>query len=298
MSESGSSTPTTATTAQRGSAGTVLDHPRVREYLRSLDVATASLPGPQARELHEQIVAHLDEALPPGASEQEVRAELHRLGSPRVLAREAEGPVEPPAPGRLGRRLRRVRWWAWTAIGTALVVIAAGVTVIQVMEQAQPLDAFGSGWLYRQDQVHAVNSTADLSSQTTVPERVHQQQGILLQVVNDSDWTQTILGTDPNWYASMAPFQVLVESGQDLNLGGSPLSSASFLSPGIIPPHSVRFVHLVWTSAFCMASGEVIINEVALRVRVGVVTRTEDIPLNQAFAIEGTKASAALCQPG
>ena len=60
----------------------------------------------------------------------------------------------------------------------------------------------------------------------------------------------------------------------------------------------MRFVHLVWTSAFCMASGAVIINEVALRIHVGIVTRTENIPLGQAFGIEGTKASAALCHPG
>jgi hypothetical protein len=96
----------------------------------------------------------------------------------------------------------------------------------------------------------------------------------------------------------MAPFQVLVESGPDLNRGGNPLPSASFLSPGSIPPHSIRFVHLVWTSRFCMAGGELIINDVALRVRVGVVTRTEDIPLNQAFAMTGTAASAALCRAG
>lgn len=281
------------------SSSTVLDHPWVREYLRLLDVATASLPGPQARELHEQIAAHLDEALPPGAGDQEVRAELRRLGTPRALAREAEGPLEHPALSRLGRRLRRVRWWAWAATGTALVVIATWVTVIQVMEHAQPLEVSPAGWLYSQDYLHSVDATADMSRQTTVAERVHQQQGITFWVANGSAWTQTILGTDPAWNSYMAPFQVLVESGPALNRGGNPLASASFLSPGSIPPHSIRVVHLVWTSGFCdMPGGKDIIDELALRVRVGVVTRTENFPLSEAFALEGTKASAALCRPG
>ncbi|WP_300606129.1 hypothetical protein [Trebonia sp.] len=80
---------------------TVLEHPLVRDYLRALDSACAGLPAAQARELREQIAAHLDEALPPGAADAEVRAELTRPGTPGALAAEAAGPGSRPA----GRRL-------------------------------------------------------------------------------------------------------------------------------------------------------------------------------------------------
>jgi uncharacterized membrane protein len=73
----------------------VVEHPLVRDYLRRLAAACASLPATQARELRDQIIAHLDEALPPDAADDEVIAELARLGSPAALAAEAAG-----APGR------------------------------------------------------------------------------------------------------------------------------------------------------------------------------------------------------
>src|ERR1019366_4537557 len=70
-------------------SGTVLDHRLVRDYLRELDAAMRGLPAAQARELKEQITAHLDDALPPDAGDQEVAATLSRLGSPAGLAAEA-----------------------------------------------------------------------------------------------------------------------------------------------------------------------------------------------------------------
>jgi hypothetical protein len=63
-------------------SGTVLEHRLVRDYLGELDAATRGLPSAQARELREQISAHLDEALRPEAGDQEVAAVLRRLGRP------------------------------------------------------------------------------------------------------------------------------------------------------------------------------------------------------------------------
>ena len=71
--------------------GTALDHRLVRDYLRELDKAMRGLPDTQARELKEQITAHLDDALQPDAGDHEVAATLRRLGSP---------PTSPPRPGR------------------------------------------------------------------------------------------------------------------------------------------------------------------------------------------------------
>ena len=69
--------------------GTALDHPLIRGYLRDLDAAFAAAPAGQARELREQITAHLQDALPPSAGDREVAAALARLGSPASLAAEA-----------------------------------------------------------------------------------------------------------------------------------------------------------------------------------------------------------------
>lgn len=93
----------------------VLTHPLVREYLRELGIACAALPAAQARELREQIEAHLDEALPPDATDADVRAELARLGSPGSLAAASAGP-RPAIARRLLYRLGRVPWWAWAAM--------------------------------------------------------------------------------------------------------------------------------------------------------------------------------------
>jgi len=67
-------------------SGTALDHWLVRGYLSELDAALGGLPAAQARELKEQIAAHLDDALGPDAGDQEVAAALSRLGSPADLA--------------------------------------------------------------------------------------------------------------------------------------------------------------------------------------------------------------------
>jgi hypothetical protein len=285
-------------TSAAGASATVLDHPDVREYLRMLDLATASLPGPQARELREQISAHLEDALSPAATGEEVKAELRRLGPPRGLAREAEGPLPHPALTRLGRRLRRVRWWAWTAIAVTVAAVVTWAAFMISMESAPPLTGMPYGWLYPQDQKHAVNASAFNTFQTTVPVRLHQQQGIGIYVWNNSDWTVTVLGPDPHWIPVGwgSPVRVLVETGPHLNRGGGPLTSASYATPGSIPPHSLRLLRIVWTSQGCnMKGGEYIIDSLILRVRFGIVTRTEAIPLNPVFAIEGTSASQALC---
>jgi hypothetical protein len=60
------------------------------------------LPARQAHELKEQITAHLQDALGPGAGDQEVAATLRRLGSAAGLAAEAGQRAARPA-----RSLRR-----------------------------------------------------------------------------------------------------------------------------------------------------------------------------------------------
>jgi hypothetical protein len=276
----------------------VLDHPAVREYLRLLDLATASLPGPQARELREQIAAHLEDALSPTAANEDVRAELRRLGAPRSLAREAEGPLAHPMLTRLGRRLRRVRWWAWAAIGVAVAVVATWAAFMISMEGAPPLvDGGMSDWLYPQDGTRQVSSQAGLVSQVTVPIRYGQRQGYVVSMRNDSDWTQTVLGLTDPW----APFggtqsAVAIGSGRWADYG-SPAGAVRYALPGSIPPHSTRVLRITWTSDLCDGvGGTTVVTDLQLQVRVGIVTRTEDVTFSTAWGLEGTKESAAHCR--
>lgn len=268
---------------------TVLEHPLVQDYLRALSLECVSLPVAQARELREQIAGHLDEALPAGATDADVQAELHRLGSPRSLAAAALGPVRPAGWRRLRNWLGHVRWWVWLALVLVVAMASTGAGFLVSMRAAAPLTVIGSGWLYPADQHSAVTATANSFTQTTVAPRYGQRQGILLYLVNNSDWTQVILGTDPRWYTvTFSDIRVDVESGPGLNRVGEPQASAHYLSPGVIPPHSFRVVHLTWTTGVCPSSdGETIVSDIWLRVRIGVINRTEDVGINQAFAIAG-----------
>ncbi len=157
------------------------------------------------------------------------------------------------------------------------------------MNSAAPLTSDSAGWLYRADQVRAVDTSADTVTQTTAPVRYGQRQGIEMLVVNNSNWTQVILGPAPRWYPfGYEPIQVTVETGPHLNEVGAALSGgSSYLSPGAIPPYSFRWVHLTWTSDVCLGSGEAIIDSIPLQVRVGVITKTEDITPVEAFALQG-----------
>jgi len=187
------------------------------------------------------------------------------------------------------RKLRRVRWWVWASAGLLALAIGTGAGFLISMNTAPSLSSSEAGWLYPVDQAHAVDARADAITQTTAPVRSGQRQGIVIFVSNSSDWTQVILG--PGWRGDVSPFsiepmQVTVQTGPDLNAGGNG-GRSSYVSPGAIPPHSGRFVHLTWTSDLCMGNGEAILDVIPLRVRVGVITKTEVITPVESFALRG-----------
>jgi len=280
---------------------TVLEHPLVREYLRELDKASLTLSAAQARELREQIAAHLDEALPPGATNEQVRDEIGKLGPPRSLVAAAAGPAPRSLATRLRIRLTRVRWWTWAVLAVLIPALGTGTGFLISMNSAPALVASGeSGWLYPADRDVQVETTADAVMQTAVPYRFGQRQGILVNLVNESDWTQQIVGIGPRWTFGSLPgtAQVSVESGPDLNVVGTPAAGtrSDFGLPGVIPPHSARLVHVSWTSNLCYGAGGgpgsgIIVDHITLQVRVGMITKTEDIPLQQAFQLTPPKHS-------
>jgi hypothetical protein len=80
--------------------------------------------------------------------------------------------------------------------------------------------------------------------------------------------------------------------------GGNWSAKTRWDEPGSIPPHSYRLLRILWTSRVCNTpGGSTIIQDVTLRVRVGLITRTEDFLLQTAWAITGTsRSSPAGCE--
>ena len=269
---------------------TVLEHFLIRDYLRELSAACVTLPAAQARELREQIIAHLDEALPPGATGAEVQAELTRLGRPRSLAAEAAGPGWQPVGRRLRNWLGHVRWWVWATLAVLVSALGTGAGFLISMSSAAALYAPAEGWLYPADQKTGVAPRADAVTEFMIVIRSGQRQGLELGVANDSDWTQVILGVDRQEIGpGFRDFQVTVETGAHLNSSGNVLSGVSrYALPGAIPPHSWREVRVTWISHICVAKGGTTsFDYLPLRVRVGVITRTEIVKLDPDFALAG-----------
>jgi len=170
-------------------SGTALDHPLVRAYLRKLDEALAPLPSERAAELRDQIAAHLDDELPPGATDDEVADAIRRVGTPADIAREAG------ARWTLRSALRRRSWRFWTVAGVIVAAVGVLAGLLVSVENAPGLWIEGSsGWWYPQDWTHEVDTSADCLRQATVPMRWHDQQGFFVQIYNFSDYTQTVLG--------------------------------------------------------------------------------------------------------
>ena len=262
------------------------DHPLVRSYLRDLNVALRPVPPDRARELGEQIRAHLEETIPPGADAQAVAETLARLGTPGQLAAQARALAPPRTPAQRFRSgLARLGWRGGAAVAVALVVTA----YVVVLLTAAPLDGpGGTVWWYRQDRLHAVMTSADGASQTTVPVRSGQRQGLAFTVTNPSPFTQTILGPAAHAGSPNGPlFQIGVATTDPWHGGGFP-DRLPYALPGSIPPHQTRWVRMMWTSHTCLVKGsDQGIGALPARVRVGLITRTEVIPLGMGWFLSG-----------
>jgi hypothetical protein len=282
-------------------SGIALEHPLIRRYLRELDAAFAGSPAGTARELREQITAHLEDTLPAGASDQEVTDALARLGSPASLAAEASAGEPAPSPAaqarhRIRAALARRTWRFWSITAAAVILVGSATGYVTAMQTAGSLQPGpGEGWWYLQDATHDVSTSADGVDQDTVTIRPGQRQGLLFEIYNPSDWTQIVLGPADGWAQSLgSTFAQFGVSAPGSQADGTPRNprSARYSLPGEIPPHQTRVLRVLWTSRDCMQNGGAnIMDRVILRVRVGLSTRTETILLNQAWALAGTAAS-------
>jgi hypothetical protein len=174
--------------------GTVLDHRLVRDYLRELAAATRGLPGDRARELRDQIAAHLDDALHPDADDDEVAATLSRLGAPADIAAEAGAPVPAAsarlAPGLVRALLAAVRPRTWILAGLAVILVAVGAAYADHYLSAGPLQySSGGDWWYQQDVRHQHIASTTTATQNTAPIRSGQRQGYVISMFNPTSVT-------------------------------------------------------------------------------------------------------------
>jgi hypothetical protein len=293
--------------------GTALEHQLVRDYLTQLDVALGGLPTAKARELRSQIAGHLEEALPPDASDEDVAAVLHQLGCPADLAREAQAGTAAGVGAAVAAAARR----GWVRIirsrlRTKLIVVliglllATGATFLSTFLSAPLPDGAGEfAWWYPQDYNHEVYSTADGAQQTTVRIRSGQWQGFAIGIFNSSSFTETIIGPpvgvnvpwdSPN--GGLQPPRIQVSAPDRALDHGGMIRKVAFESlPVSIPPHQYRLLRITWITDVCILGGTktsnmlndgyTAIDRIYLRVRVGWFTRTDVIPLDMAVALAG-----------
>jgi hypothetical protein len=284
-------------------SGTVLERPSVQDYLRDLNLALRGVPPIKARALREQIAAHLDEALPPDADDEEISAVLNRLGSPADLAAEAVAAAAGPVADVRGStwlwyRLARVHRVSWILAALVVILAGTGAGYLHHYLSAGPLTADplnDAAWAYPQDVRHEVNASLNNTFQSTVPIRSGQRQGYILGIYNPTNVTETIVGSASGptigWNAPWGYHEQLTVSTRQQHIAnGFAVTGVPFAPAGSIPPFQTRLVRVTWISQICLGKGESSGTDqqlLYLRVRVGWFTRTEIIPLNQVWFLVG-----------
>ncbi len=143
-----------------------------------------------------------------------------------------------------------------------------------------------------------------------MPIRSGHWQGFVIDLFNDSDQTQTVLGQAygnglPSAFAGAGPPHGIIgvsTPNREIDEGGGVYTGVKFILPGVIPPHQLRAMRVLWFSNTCMQGRSQEGNdEIALRVRVGWITRTEIISLTQGWYVQGPStgkyaSSAPYCQ--
>jgi hypothetical protein len=271
---------------------TALDHRLVRDYLCELDGALRGLPAEQAQELKEQISAHLEEALRPGADDREVATALSELGSPAEIAAEARAAGGAPGqkpPRKARTRSARVRGFVWVALGLAVILAVAGVRYAEKYRSAAPLQYWNNtgDWWYPQDANHENIARADNATQNTAPIRSGERQGYVIAVYNPTNVTETVVGDasgETGWNSPGSGTEQLTVSRSYVDVangvvGENAAQNIRFGLPVAIPPLQMRLVRVLWTSDLCLQRDETNgIDVLYLRVRVGWFTKTEAIP--------------------
>lgn len=258
----------------------LLGERRVVEYLQELEAVLALLPPEEAGLLREQIDAHLREALGDAPGDEEVEEVLRRLGPPSQLL---------PAPGRRpgprewvrtrASQLRGVpRAWLAALVAAVLVLVGVGGYGIALLTAPSlQYDVGASGWWYPADSRDATTASAGNVTQSNTIMRFGHEQGFVFQIINPSSWSQTVLGPTPGEVSiGVSPLQVAVAVPAPNDLGR--MFELHYGDGVTIPPHHVALLRLLWRTNDCFPAGSgAAMSSVAVRVRVGGLTRTEEI---------------------
>ncbi len=174
-------------------------------------------------------------------------------------------------------------------MAAAVVIAGLATSYSVVMLTAPPIENNGAfSWWYPRDIARETWTEADGAQQTTVPIRSGQQQGFVITVDNPSNWTQTVLGAVPDSGSPGAPTAQIGVATADPYHGGGVFLPLTYALPESIPPHQTRALRVMWISTTCLIRGSSQgIDRLILRVRVGVFTRTEVIPLDQGVYLSG-----------
>jgi hypothetical protein len=174
----------------------------------------------------------------------------------------------------------------WIAVAVIAVLVGTATYYLIPSKVPGSLRFGGSSlWWYAQDDNRQRESQADGATQMTVPVWPGQRQGILINIYNPTEVTQTILGpgAGPDEFhdtLGVQPGQVRVSVPNANVEGGGVTRNVKFTLPGVIPPHQYRLLRVIWVANACsQAGGGGILDSLTLRVRIGSIIRTEIIRL-------------------
>jgi hypothetical protein len=200
-------------------------------------------------------------------------------------ARVVQAAVVPEVPAG---RSRRPRWWLWSALIAVVLTCLTTASVVAVRHYRYA-PALRCAWAGATPG-SVSNSHADGHSQMTVA-ATGARQAFLVDIVNDSSVTQTILGlADPGGPSVYRP---TLQAGLEAPTQG--MTQAHYASgPLAVPPHGRAALRFSFRSVCVAEGGTVYWDALKLRVRVGAFTRTESVSFGgTAMAVRGTRASTA-----
>lgn len=105
-----------------------------------------------------------------------------------------------------------------------------------------------------------------------------------------------MLGIVPGTILFGSNIEVGVADSTNIQRGGGTFWGPRYLLPGSIPPHALRALRVLWISNTCLGPGiSTGIDQLILRVRVGLFGRTEVVSLRGTWYLSGPSQPA---QPG
>jgi hypothetical protein len=285
---------------------TALDQPLVAGYLRELDVALAALPPAVATELSQDLRAHLLQTLPGGADDDTARNALVALGPATLAALAGAWPGSDqsakhdrkPLLRRALAGAKRVPGRFWVLLAAAAIAVAVPTGTLIYWHTQPDITVAGSFALWTPED-HVVQTQADGATQITIPLRPGHIQGFAVTVYNPSDLSQRILGAAANTISPGAPEppRIAVSTSLPMKLFGEP-HAVHYQAVGTIPPHSYRWLRVLWRSYQCYLEGpggSQGIDALTLQVKIGWITRTEVVPIGTEVAVSPLTKWPAWC---